>query len=82
LYQHAAENGDPLALLQTAWLLEGTGRIEEAIGFYRRAAESSGSIDALKQAARLLTLADRVDEAARLLQYGLEPGGAVAGEWT
>jgi hypothetical protein len=47
---------------------------------YQHAAEA-GDPFALAQAVRLLERTGRRDEAARLRQYGLEPGGKIADEW-
>ena len=68
-------------------MLEQAGRDEEAITFYQRAAEAyqreaeAGDTDALKEAAAILNRAGRPDEAARLLRYGIEPGGRIADPW-
>jgi hypothetical protein len=48
---------------------------------YQHAAEA-GDLFALAQAVRLLERTGRRDEAARLRQYGLEPGGKIADEWS
>ena len=61
-------------------LLVERGRIEQAIDWYQRAAEAADP-EALEEAARLLERAARVEEAAQLRQYGLEPGGHIANEW-
>jgi tetratricopeptide (TPR) repeat protein len=57
--------GEGAALSQAARLLERSGRGEEAMGLYRRAAEA-GDRDALGYMARLLEKTDRVDEAVEL----------------
>jgi hypothetical protein len=44
LYQRAAEAGNPLALLQTAWLLEDAGRLDEAARLRQYGLESGGDI--------------------------------------
>jgi hypothetical protein len=53
-------------------LLEGAGRIDEAIGLDQRAVEAGNPI-ALLQTAWLLEDAGRLDEAARLRRTGLNP---------
>jgi len=65
---------------RAAWMMELFGRTEEAITFYRQAAEA-GDISGLGQAARMLEEAGRTEEAARLRRYGIEPGGRTADPW-
>jgi hypothetical protein len=41
----------------------------------------AGDTSALELAADILKRAGRIDEAARLRRYGLEPGDGIANEW-
>ena len=65
------------ALSAVAWMLEEAGRPEEAISFYRQAAEA-GDTDALQRAARMLEEAGRAEEAITWLRSRAEAGDAIA----
>ncbi|MFH9829082.1 tetratricopeptide repeat protein [Streptomyces bobili] len=77
LYRAAAEAGDADAVRQTADLLRGADRVDEAMAWYERACEA-GDSDALGEAARMLEWAGRVDEAITWYQRGSEAGDATA----
>ncbi|MFG2091593.1 tetratricopeptide repeat protein [Spirillospora sp. NPDC048824] len=82
--QSRVEEGDSDALIWTANLLRDTERVDEALAYYLRAAEAGvtppGSDDsgALALAAMLLNKTGRRDDAARIIRYGIEPGGEAA----
>ena len=63
-----------------AALLKETGTVEEAITWQRRRVEA-GDDSALYELANLLAYAGRNEEAARVQQFGLEPGGRTADPW-
>ena len=78
--RHLAEDGDVLAMLELARLLESTARAEEAKGWLRRAAER-GNSEAMLELGGLLERTGRGHEAARLHRFGIEPGGRTADAW-
>jgi hypothetical protein len=67
-------------LWRVADLLGTVGRVEKAITWWQRAAET-GNTHALGRAAELLEKTGRTDEMQRLRQYGIEPGGSIAERW-
>ena len=68
------------ALRRVGLLLDEVGRHAEAVDWYLRFVET-GNTGPMTRVARLLRTLGRTGEAERLLRYGIEPGGAVAGEW-
>ncbi|WP_030165101.1 tetratricopeptide repeat protein [Spirillospora albida] len=79
--------GDVDALGWLANLLRDEGHTQEALAYYLQLAESGRAAPetdapdagALAQAARMLRGAGRDGEAERLVRYGVEPGGRIAG---
>jgi hypothetical protein len=69
------------AMRAAAMLLDHLQRTDEALALYLRLAEIGGT-DAFKDAARLLSRADRAEEEHQLRRYGLEPGGRIAATWS
>ena len=75
-----AGHPDLWAMRRLAALLKETGRVEEAITCQRCRVEV-GDESALYELAHLLAYAGRNEEAARVLPFGLEPGGRTADPW-
>ncbi|WP_306971568.1 hypothetical protein [Streptomyces canus] len=63
-----------------ARLLEETGRVEEAMNWYFRAAEA-GSPRALSTAVWMLRKLGRTSESVQLYRFGWEPDGSIAVPW-
>ncbi|MFH8769567.1 MULTISPECIES: hypothetical protein [unclassified Streptomyces] len=56
------------------------GRVDEAVTWYRQAADCGYPL-ALPRTVRLLHTAGRLDESLRLRRFGGEPDGSIAGPW-
>jgi len=75
-----AESGDARAGERLAVRLQAAGRVDEAIGVLKRAAEA-GEPQLLQRAAELLQAEGKQPDAGQLLCYGIEPGGQTAAPW-
>jgi hypothetical protein len=83
--RRSAEAGDPLAMQLLAGDLQTTGRVEEVEAWRRRAVEADDPDEhpgALADLALWLEKSGRVQEATRLENFGIEPGGYTADPWT
>ncbi|MCM3887327.1 hypothetical protein [Frankia sp. R82] len=74
LYEAADAAGDPEAADSAAWVLSHAGRLDEAVTWWRRAAER-GDKYALWHAGRALESAGRIDEAHALHRSAAEASG-------
>ncbi|MEU8810669.1 tetratricopeptide repeat protein [Streptomyces violaceoruber] len=74
-----ANEGDIHALVVGAGTLRSAGQSDEALDWYLAAANAG--YFGLEEVASLLHEKGQTEEAARLLQYGLEPSGSVAEPW-
>ncbi|MGN3955100.1 tetratricopeptide repeat protein [Streptomyces sp. WAC8370] len=74
-----ANEGDIHALGVGASTLRSAGQPDEALDWYKAAANAG--YFSLEEVASLLHEKGQTEEAARLLRYGLDPGGSVAEPW-
>ncbi|MFJ6889609.1 tetratricopeptide repeat protein [Streptomyces californicus] len=77
-YRRAVEAGDSYAMVNLGILLSGTGREEEAEGFYRQAVEAAGHSIAMFNLGSLLSEAGREEEAASFYRQAADAGDSHA----
>src|SRR5215471_314224 len=80
VWEPPARRGDTAAMRMLAKLLSRAGQISTAEWWLRHAVQH-GDPESLAELAELLRLAGRVDEADRVVEIGLEPGGQTVNQW-